>query len=193
MRVKIASIVSEVFSPFILTGILTTTIALATDSRPLIPALVTLVCITLIPQGLSIYLHRSQKTTDRFIMVRQQRTPFYLATLVSIALGALLLNFFISTTTEVQAILNIALATVCIVALINLKIKISIHALISCTFALVMPLYLPAPSVILLPLFIAMWTLTVWSRRALNRHSTPELVLGTIAGVLVSGIYLFMT
>lgn len=191
MRAKIASTVSEVFSPFILTGILTTTIALTTDPRPLIPALVTLVCITLIPQGLSIYLHQSQKTTDRFIVVRQQRTPFYLATLASIALGALLLNFFIPTTAEVQAILNIALATVCIVALINLKIKISIHALISCTFALVMPHYLPASSV-MSPLFIAMWALTVWSRRALNRHSTPELVLGTIAGVLVSGIYLFM-
>lgn len=191
MRSKIASITSEVFSPFILTGILTTTIALATDPKPFIPALVTLTCITLIPQGLSIYLHRSRKTTDRFIMVRQQRTPFYLATMVSVGVGALLLNFFIPTTVEVQAILNIALATVCIVALINLKVKISIHALISCTFALMMPHYLPAP-LVTFPLFIAMWALTVWSRKVLNRHSDSELVLGTIAGVVVSEVYLFM-
>lgn len=125
-------------------------------------------------------------------MVRQQRTPFYLATMASVSLGTLLLNFFIPTTVEVQAILNIALATVCIGALINLKIKISIHALISCTFALVMPHYLPA-HLVTFPLFIAMWALTVWSRKVLNRHSDPELVLGTIAGVLVSEIYLFMT
>lgn len=190
LRHKFAVTISEIFSPFILTGILTTVIACATDSRPLLPASLALIFITLIPQGLSIYLHRSKKTTDRFIAVRQQRTPFYLATLASIALGAISVNFA-ETTHEVRTVLNLALATIVAVLVINLRIKISIHALIGIAFAILLPLYLPHP-VLMYPACLLMWALTTWSRKALNRHSTPELALGTIFGVLLSGIYILL-
>ena len=190
LRLKIANVFSEVFSPFILTGLLTTVIAVQTDRTPLSSVIIPLVFIALIPQGISIYLHRSSRTTDRFIAVRKQRTPFYIATLASVLIGAVCVNF-IDTSHEVKSILNLALGTVVAVTVVNLRIKVSIHALICAVFAVLIPFYSPMPWLFfILCLFIG--AATVWSRRALNRHSTPELVLGTVFGVLIAVLYLII-
>lgn len=190
LRNRSALMISEVFSPFFIAAALTTTIALATDPTPLGAILIPLVFITLIPQGISIYLHLTKRVTDRFIMVRKQRTPFYIATIISIMIGVIWIHF-IDTSMPVRLILDIALGTCILVTAINLKIKISIHALMTALLAVVLPFYTAKTPLVFLLGFI-IWGVTVWSRSVLKRHSTPELVMGSCAGVLVGWLFLFL-
>lgn len=189
-RRALATAVTEVFSPFFLVGFLLALIAVATDPTWVAPVAICLVFLVVIPQGLSIYMHRTGSTTDRFIQVRQQRTRFYVISLVSMLVGAVALNF-VDTTHEVRLMVNLAIGTVVAVILINLKIKISIHAFMAALTALVAPLYLPVQP-LMFGAGAAMWAATVWSRYTLKRHSGPELVLGTLGGCLVAALFVWL-
>lgn len=185
---SIANAISEAFSPFVLSGLLVTLIAISTDSTWGTPVAISLVFIVAIPLALSIWLHRTGRTTDRFIQVRKQRTPFYLATLASFIIGAVSLNF-IDTSHEVPLAINLSTATLVLVIAVNLKLKVSIHALVSALFAVVFPFYFFTPFVGHV-LGMGIWAATVWSRYTLKRHSAPELVTGTLFGIVLALIYL---
>lgn len=126
-------------------------------------------------------MHRSGRTTDRFIAVRQQRTTFYLATLTSLLIGAVTINL-IPTRHEVRLALNLSVGTVVVVLIVNLLIKVSIHAMISALAALTAPLFLPHPG-LLYTLGALIWATTVWSRYYNRRHTITGLILGTVFGV----------
>lgn len=186
----VANAVSEVFSPFVLSGLLVTIIAISTDSSWGTPVAISLVFIVGIPLGLSIWLHRSGRTTDRFIQVRRQRTPFYVATLLSFVVGAVSLNL-VETSREVPLALNLSTAMLALIAVVNLKVKVSVHALVSALFAVVFPFYFVSAFAGAV-LGALVWASTVWSRFVLKRHSVPELVLGTLFGVVLGVIYLWL-
>lgn len=187
---KLLSLVSEVFSPFVLAGLLITLIAVVTDNAWFLPVLICLTFIVGIPQVLSIYMHRANLTTDRFIQVRKQRTPFFIGSLISMLVGVVVLNL-VGTSHDVVIALNLAVLSLIAVIGINLKIKISLHAFVAALFAIVAPVYLGA-SVFSVVLGGVIWTLTVWSRYYLKRHSGFELILGTIGGVIVAGLHLWL-
>lgn len=129
-------------------------------------------------------------TTDRFIQVRKQRTPFFIGSLVSMLIGAGALNL-IDTSRDVVLALNLAVLSLLAVIAINLKIKISLHAFVAALFAFVAPIYLPYSSHIIL-IGLLIWAVTVCSRYYLKRHSVLELILGTIGGLIVGVLYLFL-
>lgn len=186
---SIASAVSEVFSPFVLSGLLVTTIAVATAPNWGLPVAISLIFIVGFPLFLSLWLHRTGRVTDRFMRVRKQRTPFYIATLVSFVVGAVALNV-IDTSREVPLAINLSVAMLLVVTVVNLKFKVSMHALVAALFALVFPFYfwgMPWGFV----LGFGVWISTVWSRVVLKRHSVPEVVVGTLFGVVLGFIYLF--
>lgn len=185
---KIASIIAEVFSPFILCGLLVSLIAVRTDPSPLVAILCSLGSLVLIPQLLSIQLHRAGKTTDRFVRVRAQRTQLYVMTLASVIVGCLLLNIF-PTSRDVQTVMNTAAVTLVVAMVLNFRIKISIHALMAALFGLVAPVYLGA-SPLYFALGAAVWAVTVWARWQNKRHTLPELALGTLLGAAVALVYL---
>lgn len=185
---SIANAVSEVFSPFVLSGLLVTMIAISTDSTWGVPVAIDLIFIVAIPLAISIWLHRTGRTTDRFIQLRKQRTPFYLATLASFIIGAISLNF-IDTSHEVPLAINLSTAMLVLVIAVNLKLKVSIHALVSALFAIVSPFYFPSLFAGYI-LGVGIWATTVWSRYTLKRHSAPELVTGTLFGIVLALIYL---
>lgn len=187
---KLLSLVSEVFSPFVLAGLLITLIAVVTDSAWALPVLICLTFIVGIPQALSIYMHRANLTTDRFIQVRKQRTPFFIGSLISMLVGVVILNL-VGTSRDVVIALNLAVLSLIAVIGINLKIKISLHAFVAALFAIVAPVYL-GTSVFSVVLGGVIWALTVWSRYYLKRHSGFELILGTIGGVIVAGLHLWL-
>lgn len=187
---KTSSFISEVFSPFVLAGLLITLIAVKTDDSWGWPVLTCLTFIVGIPQALSLYMYRANLTTDRFIQVRKQRTPFFIGSLVSMLVGAVALNF-IGTSHQVVTALNLAVLSLVAVIGINLKIKISLHAFVAALSAVVAPFYLGAYALSAVA-GIMVWGLTVWSRYHLKRHSSLELVLGTLGGVVVACLYLWL-
>lgn len=187
---KLSNLVSEVFSPFVLAGLLITLIAVKTDSDWGLPVLVCLTFIVGIPQALSIYMHRANLVTDRFIQVQKQRTPFFIGSLISMLLGVIVLNL-VRTSSDVVLALNLAVFSLIAVIGINLKIKISLHAFVAALFAVVAPVYLGV-SALAVSLGCLVWALTVWSRYYLKRHSGFELVLGTVGGVIIAGLYLWL-
>lgn len=185
---KLASLLAEIFSPFILCGILISTIALATDPHPLPAICVALGFLVFVPQALSIRLARSGKTTDRFVQLREQRTQLYVMTLVSVVIGCLLLNL-LPTSRDVQLIMNTAAATLVVAMLLNFIIKVSIHALMAALFGIVLPVYLGG-STLYFVVGALIWAVTVWARLHNKRHSALELVLGTLVGGIVALFYL---
>ncbi|QNV37625.1 hypothetical protein [Rothia terrae] len=185
---KLASLLAEIFSPFILCGILISTIALATDPHPLPAICVALGFLVFVPQALSIRLARSGKTTDRFVQVREQRTQLYVMTLVSVVIGCLLLNL-LPTSRDVQLIMNTAAATLVVAMLLNFIIKVSIHALMAALFGIVLPVYLGGATLYFV-VGALIWAVTVWARLHNKRHSALELVLGTLVGGIVALFYL---
>lgn len=187
---KLLRLVSEVFSPFVLAGLLITLIAVVTDIAWVLPVLICLTFIVGIPQALSIYMHRANLTTDRFIQVRKQRTPFFIGSLISMLVGVLVINL-VGTSRDVVIALNLAVLSLIAVIGINLKIKISLHAFVAALFAIVAPVYLGI-SAFSVALGGVIWALTVWSRYYLKRHSSFELILGTIGGVIVAGLHLWL-
>lgn len=104
--------------------------------------------------------------------------------------GVVVLNL-VGTSHDVVIALNLAVLSLIAVIGINLKIKISLHAFVAALFAIVAPVYLGA-SVFSVVLGGVIWTLTVWSRYYLKRHSGFELILGTIGGVIVAGLHLWL-
>ncbi|GAA1748409.1 hypothetical protein HF984_02390 [Rothia terrae] len=185
---KLASLLAEIFSPFILCGILISTIALATDPHPLPAIGVALGFLVLVPQVLSVRLYKSGKTTDRFVQVREQRTQLYVMTLVSVVIGCLLLNL-LPTSRDVQLIMNTAAATLVVAMLLNFIIKVSIHALMAALFGIVLPVYLGGATLYFV-VGALIWAVTVWARLHNKRHSALELVLGTLVGGIVALFYL---
>lgn len=185
---KLASLLAEIFSPFILCGILISTIAVTTDPHPLPAICVALGFLVFVPQALSIRLARSGKTTDRFVQVREQRTQLYVMTLVSVVIGCLLLNL-LPTSRDVQLIMNTAAATLVVAMLLNFIIKVSIHALMAALFGIVLPVYLGGATLCFV-VGALIWAVTVWARLHNKRHSALELVLGTLVGGIVALFYL---
>lgn len=185
---KLASLIAEIFSPFILCGVLISVIAVTTDSHPLAAIFVALGFVVLVPQVLSIRLVRSGKTTDRFVQVREQRMQLYVMTLASVVIGCLLLNL-LPTSHDVQLIMNTAAATLVVAMLLNFIIKVSIHALMATLFGIVLPVYLGGAAFYFVSGAI-IWGMTVWARLHNKRHSALELVLGTLVGGIVALFYL---
>lgn len=185
---RLNTAISELFSPFVLSGLLITLIAITTDPTWGTPVAISLTFIVGIPLALSIWMHRTGRTTDRFIQIRKQRTPFYAGTLLSLLTGAITLNF-VDTSYEVPLALNLAIATLILVMLVNFKLKVSIHALMATLFALVFPLYTPLPA-IGYAAGLSIWAATLYSRHHLKRHSILELITGSIFGLTLAVAYL---
>lgn len=109
-------------------------------------------------------------------------------TLGSLTAGAIAINL-IPTSGDVKLSLNLAVATVVVALVINLWIKVSIHALMSALVAVVVPFYLPAPAIFWV-LGALVWGATVWARYYNRRHTVAELVLGTVLGLSVAILFL---
>lgn len=187
---RISEIITEVFSPFVLSGLLLCLIAMATDPRWVLPVGLSLVFIVGLPFALSVWMHRTGRTSDRYIQERQQRTPFYVGTLVSYVVGAVSLNL-VGASAQMLLALNLSIAAILVVALVNLKVKVSVHALVAALFALIAPLYVSwGPLAWVLGGLV--WASTVCARWSLRKHSALELALGTALGGLLAWVFVLL-
>jgi len=171
---------TEIFSPFILAIILLVGVPLSTGAGWLWQALVGVVAVVVIPWGLSLYMAYTGKVSDRFIYHRKQRYVFYGMSLISIAVGAVIL-LIAPSAPATKSIITVMLVTVLLIALITFKLKASAHAAMSAIFGMVLPGLL-GPWWIVASLFVH--GTVCWSRWYLKKHTVVELVVGTVVGAV---------
>lgn len=177
---------TEIFSPFVLAGLLLVGVPLYSAQDWLWQALVGLTTVVAIPWGLSLYMAHSGRASDRWLYHRKQRYGFYGLSLVSILGGALVL-LLTPSAYAVKVMICTLFGAVLAIALINFVLKASAHACVSAVFGtiatgLVDPWFVPAAVVI--------HAVVCWSRWAMKKHTVLELIVGSLLGVLAGLIFL---
>ncbi|REE03741.1 phosphatase PAP2 family protein [Citricoccus nitrophenolicus] len=185
----LARLLTEALSPFTVVAVLLTVVALLTDPHWVRSAVITVVPIAVVPQGISLYLTHRGLASDKFIRHRRQRHLFYALTLGSVLLGTALV-FVIPTSMELRVVSALSVGTLLAVMAINTRIKISIHALIAAVAAVVLPAMLS--SWVVLVLAVLGWAGVTWSRLYLDRHQVSDVVLGSILGGFVGVFFLIL-
>lgn len=178
---------TEVCSPFVLATALIAVVAFTTDPYPWLATAVPVLFIVVVPLSLSLWLARSGKVTDRFIVQRRQRHQFYAVSLCSAALGVLLVSV-LPFGTPVKLSIWTILVILVLVSGVNFAIKISVHALVAAFFAVSIPYF--AGSWLWLLATLPIWAVAAWSRVAMGKHTVREVSLGSAAGAVSAAIYL---
>lgn len=180
---KIATAIAEVLSPFVLVGLLLAVVALRFEEHPGLMAGGVVLFLVGIPQVLALWLARSRRTTDKFIVQREQRHLFYGLSAGSFLAG-IAFTWIAQGSWQLRFAAAYALGILVVVAVINLRLKISVHALAASFTALCAPVVLGHPwlAVALVPVAVCV----PWARVHHDRHSVLEagsgFGLGLVAG-----------
>ncbi|MFI8597281.1 hypothetical protein ACIGDM_08195 [Rothia koreensis] len=178
---------TEIFSPFILATVLLIGVPASTGPGWVWQAVVGVVAVVVIPWGLSLYMAHTGRVSDRFIYHRKQRYVFYGISLISIAAGTAIL-LIAPAAAATKSIIIVMLLAILIIALVNFRLKASAHAGMSAIFGMVIP-GLFGPWWVLLSLVVH--ASVCWSRWYLKKHTVPEIVVGTLIGVLLGAGHLW--
>lgn len=183
---SVCFIVTEVFSPFVLAGLLLVGTPVATAQDWVWQALIGLVAVVAIPWGLSLYMAHSGRASDRWLYHRKQRYAYYGISLVSILAGALIL-LLTPSSHGVKTLICTLFGAVLAITLVNFALKASAHACVSATFGTI------AIGLIgwwFVPLGLLVHATVCWSRWAMKKHTVLELVVGSVLGVLAGSVFL---
>lgn len=186
VRDKTASVIAEVLSPFVLVGALIAVVALRFEDRLALVAGGVLFFLVLVPQVLAMWMAHTKRATDKFIVRREQRHLFYGLSAGSFLFG-LAFTWMVQASWEVRFSSVYALGILVVVALINLRLKISVHALSASFVALSVPVVLgyPLAAVALVPAALCV----PWARVYQGRHSALEAGSGFGLGLLTGAAF----
>lgn len=173
-------------SPFVLVAGFLAALAWSYEGSPWLTGSILVLLVSGIPQAISIVMSRRKITTDRFIVHREQRHRFYGFALVSVLAGVSY-GLLAGSSAQMRLGLVFALGTLVVVTLINFWFKISVHSLVAAFVAAAIGPILGHPllDLVLLPVVV----LVPWSRVWLGRHSIPEVVSGSVLGLVLSGVF----
>lgn len=178
-RRRVAHLLSEALSPFILVTLVLVWVALLTDPRWWWAALLSAVFFAGIPWLASRAMVRRGLATDPFIRHRRQRHLFYGIALTSMLLGAASL-LLVPTSEAVRWSGVLGVGTQLTALIINTRLKISIHALTAALAAVIVPAGLDHPAWWIAGMLV--WAAASWSRLELRRHTGLDIVLGSLLG-----------
>ena len=183
---KSATVVAEVLSPFVLVGLLLAVVALRYEDQPALIAGGLLFFLVLIPQALALWMARTERVTDKFIVRREQRHLFYGLSAGSFLVG-IAFAWIAQASWEVRFSSAYALGILAVVAVINLRLKISVHSLAASFTALCAPIVLgyPAAAFALVPAALCV----PWARVRHGRHSLLEAGSGFLLGLLAGAVF----
>lgn len=174
---------TEVLSPFVLVALVLAWVPWLTDPHWMRTAALGVTFVSLIPMGLALTMARRGRVSDKFIENRTQRHLFYALSLGSMVLGAAAV-MVVPASLESRWMVALAVATLLVVMVINLKVKISIHALISALTGAVIAASWPHPGVVTAAVLV--WFTASWSRLYLRRHTLIEVLSGSLLGLAVA-------
>jgi len=191
LRERIASLISNILNPFLVSLILILLLSFKSTSSALDAVKWSLIsiAISILPVfGVIIYLVRSQKLESAFINVRKQRTKIYLLAGVCAGVGCIIFPY-LGAPKELMATFVAGLSAVVVFMCINLLWKISLHtALVTASVIVLIILYgsIAAVTVVLIPLI-------AWARIELKHHSLAQVAAGALlaASIVVVVFYLF--
>ena len=177
-RKQIASLISDVLNPFIVSIVLIFILSVASSGST-----VDVFKWAFLALGLSVipvfcvilFWFRKGKLDTIFTSIRQQRTRIYLiASLIAIA-GCLILYYTNAPLTLLAGFIS-GLLSIIVYMVINLWWKISLHtAFVAGAVTMLVILYewAGAATLVLIPL-------TAWSRIELNNHSLAQTIIGAL-------------
>jgi hypothetical protein len=158
-------------------------VALRLANRVGLAVLLTLLVCVVLPMALLLFRGvRSGRWGDADVSVRTERTRFYPKAIPISAIGVVALWLWHAPGFALRGAF-VTLALLVFAALLNFRIKLSLHAL----FAFYSSVILFRVNTMTGVIALALALLVFWSRLYLQRHDLPEMLTGTLLG-LVGGI-----
>lgn len=181
---RLAATVSWIGHPLVFISLaMLVIVALRLANRAGLAVLLTLLVCVVLPMALLLFRGvRSGKWSDADVSVRTERNRFYPRAIPISAMGVIALWLLRAPGFALRGAI-VTFALLLIAALLNLRIKLSLHAL----FAFYSSVVLLGVNTIAGAIALAIAFLVFWSRLYLQRHDLPEMFAGTLLG-LAGGI-----
>jgi hypothetical protein len=181
---RLAAAVSWIGHPLVFISLaVAVVVALRLANRVGVAVLLTLLVCVVLPMALLLFRGvRSGRWSDADVSVRTERTRFYPRAIPISAIGVVALWLMRAPGFALRGAI-VTLALLVLTALLNFRIKLSLHAL----FAFYSSVILFRVTTIAGAIALALALLVFWSRLYLQRHDLPEMLIGTLLGV-VGGI-----
>lgn len=173
---------THVLGPFTLLPVILAMVSFSLSPQPWTAFTVALIFTTVIPFFIAAILLRTGLSSNFYIVKRHQRRTFYAFSVASVGTGLAIL-VGVPGGQSVAGCVGIMLLSLCIAALINRYLKISLHALVATTACLV-SLFLYGW--MLTYVTVPVWLLVCWARVSTRQHSIREVLAGSALGVLAS-------
>ena len=158
-------------------------IGLRLANRAGLALLLTLLATVILPMGLLLFRgFQSGRWSDPDVSIRAERVRFY-PWAISISVGAVIVLLLSHAPAFALRGATMTLLLLIIAALINFRIKLSLHALFAFYSAIILFVVNPIAGAVA----FAMAVLVFWSRLYLKRHDLSETLVGTFLG-LVGGL-----
>jgi hypothetical protein len=155
-------------------------IALRLANRAGLALLLTLLATVVLPMGLLLFRgFQSGRWSDPDISVRAERVRFY-PLAISISVVAVIALLLLRAPAFALRGATMTLLLLIIAALINFRIKLSLHALFAFYSAIILFVVNPIAGAVALALAL----LVFWSRLYLKRHDLPQTLVGALLGLL---------
>jgi membrane-associated phospholipid phosphatase len=185
-RTRLATIVTEVFSPVYLVAGLLLAVALHSTSSlrdAVILGTVAALFASLLPFALLLRGVRSGRLNDRHLRLREQRPAMMVMGLASVMIGTALLWAW-GAPGELLALLAAMVAGLVTTLAVTVRWKISIHAAVAAGTASILVAVFGPPMLLTLPVV----ALIAWSRVVLTHHTRAQVVTGAAVGGLVAAV-----
>ena len=158
-------------------------IGLRLANRAGLALLLTLLATVILPMGLLLFRgFQSGRWSDPDVSIRAERVRFY-PWAISISVGAVIVLLLSHAPAFALRGATMTLLLLIIAALINFRIKLSLHALFAFYSAIILFVVNPIAGAVAFALAV----LVFWSRLYLKRHDLSETLVGTFLG-LVGGL-----
>jgi hypothetical protein len=155
-------------------------VALRLADRVGLALLLTLLATVILPMALLLFCgFRSGRWSDPDISVRAERVRFY-PRAISISAGAVIVLLLLHAPAFALRGATMTLLLLIIAALINFRIKLSLHALFAFYSAIILFAVNPVVGAVACGLAL----LVFWSRLYLKRHDLSETIVGAFLGLL---------
>ena len=155
-------------------------IALRLANRAGLKLLLTLFATVILPMALLLFRgFQSGRWSDPDVSIRAERVRFY-PRAISISAVAIIVLLLLHAPTFALRGGTMTLFLLVIAALINFRIKLSLHALFAFYSAIILFVVNPIAGAVAFTLAL----LVFWSRLYLKRHDLPETLVGAFLGLL---------